>query len=585
MPGGDSAATENIPAGDFDLLLFRRRRFRTAKACYPCRRRKVKCDLNQPCGTCISREHPDLCDYTTNTFAGAESSTSEQSPNVREQPEGTHVNPPSAEIAQGLFVDLALPFSTKVHLGSESLPGIFSMSGRIGKQPSTTPIKLSTDPRLIFELLCLQDSSTTFPFTNLWMPGDGIEKVYSALPEDDVILNHFRLYQESLFHLEPSIVNLRHFETALLEFLRKRRAVTPNSYLEPLSESTSSWFGLLFGILSCGAQLAVVEGAEGELDTTKAWVFACCSFQCLRFCNFTSYPNIEVVQALIMLVNYLRNQGDAGASWSMLGLAIRLAQTLGLHCTPDPNSISNPRKREEAIIRSSIWRSLIWQDTLASLCYDRPSGIVVLESIPSNTASPRFYSFFDSCHHLFVTANKIGHALNQAKFAGERLSHETVLDFRKLVNIIETRSVPHLQDPSKCQSKNDYIQHYIFRLFTDSVMVCLYRPAMTGDESQDEDITDYYLNRCRSTLQTYMELMNLNAPFQRLWFFVHITFSSALILGQAAYARNVHSDKTFLKRFFNSLSQNRAFVSVPVYENAWRLLHEFLTSNDNNMED
>lgn len=108
---------------------------------------------------------------------------------------------------------------------------------------------------------------------------------------------------------------------------------------------------------------------------------------------------------------------------------------------------------------------------------------------------------------------------------------------------------------------------------------------MTGDESQDDDITNYYLNRCRSTLQTYMELMNLNAPFQRLWFFVHITFSSALILGQAAYARNVHSDKTFLKRFFNSLSQNRAFVSVPVYENAWRLLHEFLTTNDNNMEE
>lgn len=28
---------------------------------------------------------------------------------------------------------------------------------------------------------------------------------------------------------------------------------------------------------------------------------------------------MEVVQTLIMLVNYLRNQGDAGASWSMLG--------------------------------------------------------------------------------------------------------------------------------------------------------------------------------------------------------------------------------------------------------------------------
>lgn len=188
MPGGDS--TENIPAGDFDLLLFRRRRFRTAKACYPCRRRKVKCDLNQPCGTCISREHPDLCDYTTNTFIGAESSTSEQSPSTREQqpPEVAHANAAASGMAQGVFVDLALPYNTKVHVGSESLPSLFSTAGRAGKESPPSLLKLSTNPKIIFELLCLQDSSTTFPFTNLWMPGDGIEKVYSALPEDDVIL-------------------------------------------------------------------------------------------------------------------------------------------------------------------------------------------------------------------------------------------------------------------------------------------------------------------------------------------------------------------------------------------------------------
>lgn len=188
MPGGDS--TENIPAGDFDLLLFRRRRFRTAKACYPCRRRKVKCDLNQPCGTCISREHPDLCDYTTNTFAGADPSTSEQSPNSREeQPSGAaNVNSTASAMAQGVFVDLELPYNTKVHLGSESLPSVFSMAYRKGKDPSSPSLKLSMDSKAIFELLCLQDSSTTFPFTNLWMPSDGVEKVYSALPEDDVIL-------------------------------------------------------------------------------------------------------------------------------------------------------------------------------------------------------------------------------------------------------------------------------------------------------------------------------------------------------------------------------------------------------------
>lgn len=48
-------------------------------------------------------------------------------------------------------------------------------------------------------------------------------------------------------------------------------------------------------------------------------LLACCSFQCLKMSNFISFPNIEIIQALIMLVNFLRNQADAGASWSVLG--------------------------------------------------------------------------------------------------------------------------------------------------------------------------------------------------------------------------------------------------------------------------
>jgi hypothetical protein len=44
---------------------------------------------------------------------------------------------------------------------------------------------------------------------------------------------------------------------------------------------------------------------------------------------------------------------------AIIGLAIRLAQALGIHCTPDPNNISNTKKREEAIIKSSIWYELL----------------------------------------------------------------------------------------------------------------------------------------------------------------------------------------------------------------------------------
>jgi hypothetical protein len=38
-------------------------RVRYGTACYPCKKRKVKCDNTLPCQTCQKREHPNLCSY------------------------------------------------------------------------------------------------------------------------------------------------------------------------------------------------------------------------------------------------------------------------------------------------------------------------------------------------------------------------------------------------------------------------------------------------------------------------------------------------------------------------------------------
>lgn len=54
---------EAPPKAEVDDFLRRKRKAREHKACYPCRQRKVRCDLARPCRTCVEREHPELCDY------------------------------------------------------------------------------------------------------------------------------------------------------------------------------------------------------------------------------------------------------------------------------------------------------------------------------------------------------------------------------------------------------------------------------------------------------------------------------------------------------------------------------------------
>ncbi|UKZ80249.1 hypothetical protein TrVFT333_008006 [Trichoderma virens FT-333] len=94
---------------------------------------------------------------------------------------------------QGLYLDPLSAYKTRVHLGYESLPSLVSIyQTTSADQPQPIQKKWTlgptTSPQTVFELLCLQDSSTMFPFTNIWAPEDGPDKVYSALPEEEALL-------------------------------------------------------------------------------------------------------------------------------------------------------------------------------------------------------------------------------------------------------------------------------------------------------------------------------------------------------------------------------------------------------------
>ena len=42
-------------------LLKSKRKFRGIRSCFPCRHRKVRCDGQVPCSSCVKRSHPELC--------------------------------------------------------------------------------------------------------------------------------------------------------------------------------------------------------------------------------------------------------------------------------------------------------------------------------------------------------------------------------------------------------------------------------------------------------------------------------------------------------------------------------------------
>lgn len=59
-------------------LLKDKRKVRGIRSCFPCRHRKVRCDGQVPCFSCLKRNHPELCRVPN--ASGAEERAQRSSP-------------------------------------------------------------------------------------------------------------------------------------------------------------------------------------------------------------------------------------------------------------------------------------------------------------------------------------------------------------------------------------------------------------------------------------------------------------------------------------------------------------------------
>jgi len=66
-------------------------------------------------------------------------------------------------------------------------------------------------------------------------------------------------------------------------------------------------------------------------------------------------PNFDSIQAMLMTSFVLLNDMKAEASWALLGLTCRLAQSLGLHRAQELDGRESPEVRKKEMIRRKLW--------------------------------------------------------------------------------------------------------------------------------------------------------------------------------------------------------------------------------------
>ncbi|KAF2230229.1 hypothetical protein EV356DRAFT_526864 [Viridothelium virens] len=577
---------ENTPQSDVDEILRRKRKAREHKACYPCRQRKVKCTQEVPCKTCIDREHPELCTYhppdkrrktgsigSGNNSVDAQSASSlvtlprtdwerlcskletvEQSlselrsdiRSVAGDPvsnsEREDKTPPPAEnrsekgnedplarhvTSQGIHAHNDLTGGV-THLGGSSVPALVMA---LGRGPDGRPGVQELMGRSILPMFGLDNESATYPFVDLWGGPQGTlsraNELCKTIPSDVDCLEFFRYYRDTAHIVYSGLVDIDQFESEIAAFLTARANAKSEQGVteETIYGQSIHWVGLLFAVLASGCQCSSMPRKERELTSQ---VFVCCSFECLRLINYFAHSNLDDIQNLLVLGNVISNNFNAGVAWSLMGLVIRLSQSLGLHRSCPPNT-----PKQKSIKRTKIWWAVIWQDSLLSITYDRAS---TTSTISHHKPVPQdgVLSYVDCMYCVSTVGLDIVRERASPDQSTRHQMQRITMHKEKLERMMD-QAADHLRDSRKCQTFQQQLQHWALYLHVSYILSELCRPAISPGGYHRHELTIAFRETCieslANTVEAFLGLQNITPFANRSWSSVHRALSSALLLG------------------------------------------------------
>lgn len=382
-------------------------------------------------------------------------------------------------------------------------------------------------------LFGLDNESATYPFVDLWgLPHGSLARAHelaNALPSDSECLSFFRCYRETAHVVYPAVADIETVESELLLFLINRASSqsTEDGITEQLIYGkTFHWIGLVFAILASGCQCSTLKRRERELTSQ---VYGCCSFECLRFTNFLSHATLENIQTLLILGNVNSNNMNAGVSWSLMGLTVRLSQTLGLHRIPPPSTPVQQR-----INRSKVWWALLWQDSLLSISYDRASSTTTIDhTVPlSQHTAPGTRTYVESMYRLCKIGLDIVRERQRPQNSQDALIRIT--EHRNELQEIMIDAADYLKDSRRCRSMRDQLEHWALYLHISYITSELCRPAIspaTAGLDLSKTLRKTCIDSLTNTCEAFLGLQNMTPFATRSWSAVHRGLSSALLLG------------------------------------------------------
>lgn len=251
--GNPEALRSPVPYPDLKRVLRDRQTARNRSSCLPCRERKVRCNREHPCLTCIRRDHPDLCVYSEASLSAPQSRVRRPAQHARRDGELPGLISPSPDIRPSPQV------------GGLSQPAKSSPLGilAIAREDSPQPRDDDASRRDVLE-------NAVMPLLGMAsMDEAGMEHgqqevsrdkdPYADLPGDRELLNLFLIYRDRVHSFQLIIDDLDEVESELCAIVDERAgrgaAGEPQQY-QQVSSDRNRFLCVLHAILATGAQFS-----------------------------------------------------------------------------------------------------------------------------------------------------------------------------------------------------------------------------------------------------------------------------------------------------------------------------------------
>ncbi|CZR53890.1 uncharacterized protein PAC_03772 [Phialocephala subalpina] len=486
--------------------LKRPRKQRQAKACWPCRKRKVKCE-GPPCKTCTLRGQASKCSM--------ERESTSSPPSQFVQPSRTPGSvPPADSDATTIFASTTLsetepPFSQNgnfhLSLEVEGLSPSLLPPPVSGSTPTNRP--LSREAREVH--LPLHRSSHASGST------PGASSVGSPARLDQI-------WTGNIFEMVGDESNVIY---PLQDFYSQRRTVAQTTLALPsdtlirrdevLERADSnhdeaypydaSWFALLYAVLASGAQCLSTIDREAELNSK---VFSSVSLSCLRNGNFLVLPTLNSLQALLQIGNCLRNDMNPGLAWSLLGLTIRHAQIMGCH---KPLEASDNEEQDHTKLR--LWWTVVWQDMIFALCYNHPSGTLSVKTVTPPLKDPSgIHTFTEVIIQLCSISLRF---LRHQVLSDSPLSLSDVQSLVQKIELVYNAAQPHLVDVSNCITLRDHVEYWALRIYINHATAQILLKDSNSPPSSE--VSAIVVEKSQDILEAFLKLRQFSILTSHSW--------------------------------------------------------------------